>query len=1770
MNNKCKFLIVLTLVFLVANMNVQAEKFKGTVVVKNTPKGSTDCFPPAKNTELALNNVRAYLKSNGTMWFSENAEYEVPKGSGKTSMFSSALWIGGEDAYKQLYVAAMRFGQNGNDYWTGPLKLRDGSIDPGSCSYYDNFYRMTRIEVERHIAGYDQPGYEPPKSILDWPANPRHSNTGESQFLAPFCKVGGGDPNVYEPRSGDYPYYDLQNELCPWTEANKERAKIYPWLNKDSLPDENGKFPNPGALPLTPERIWTKQSKEYGWDNKMIFADHVLKGDETVFWFLNDAGGIHTESKSDRRIGLEIRVQAFAFATNDELNKMTFYSYEIINRGTNTLSNTFFSQWVDPDLGYAFDDFVGCDVNRGLGYCYNGTEIDGSGEPFAYGVNPPAVGVDFFQGPYIDADDADNPKFEKELADIIQGTDNQKEYCKRFVHYIVSKGEGLFNSEDPNLYDKSFEKTIKGFKEPQILRWNDQFAINGVNFGDGIVDNERFGMRRFVYHDNDDSPRGDPSIALEYYRMLRGIWKDNTPMTYGLNAYKAGGPECDFMFPGGTDYCNWGTRGEEPDESKFLRGGKRGTWTEKTPDGVGSEQNKPYDRRFMHSAGPFKLKQGACNYITVGIPWARATQGGTSASIALLFVADDKCQALFENCFKIIDGPDAPILTIREYDQKLIFLLSNDPKGNNANEDYKEADEVNIPKFRIDIVEKRKIIKGDTVVISTRTDSIKNDRYYRFEGYQIYQVVGPEVGANDLENPDLARLIRQFDIVNYDSAGSPIGTLINWEFDEEMMLAVPKIKVVGANTGIQHSFEVTQDVFATDNKRLVNYKNYYFIAVAYAYNDWYHYTVDINAERPLVGQQRPYLRGRKTGPSLGGKSVSPIMGTPHPSSLHGGGTTLNCDYGAIPNIVRIDGQGNGGVALELTQETIDKIVNGGDKGDYRVRELKYEKNAGPLQVKVIDPLRVQPFDYTLYIKDSLMNNPNADVTKNSWWEFYIDETVSDDELRKLQLVDDEGNAIRKFSPIYYVNKHNSPSSKKDSAVIRKIGDYFEYIIFPLGISVAVQNQDFSTKQSKVIEKWQSRILAGWNNPSQVGYVPDLVNREYKAKFNYCQPEKIDISEDIVFAKKGARWITGLKNDKGGLPSHWIRAGNYNLGTWQTYNSATITQVSKDYTLWRLEDAFFPSNRLLEPNKYGKADKDRAFKDYSGKFATLCEGTWAPYVLTSPYDGGPQAKYIFPEPRCDEYGRSIYVYDKTDKDSLHPMLQEPKEPYYAFQEMQNFPPNFQPGYNQTMTNLYSVNVVLTPNQDLWTRCIVLEACSDRTKSIGGALKNEPRRSKSVGKNGKPDNSTDGFGVKGDEGMGWFPGYAINIETGERLNIMFAENSDSTLAKYGSLVNGTDMIFNPTSVYALATKDTLVTLYFGGYEIHTYLYEGMTIDQGFYNQMFNENDNFSGYLRSIGIERIWGGMHYVYVCGSSGNTSPAPSYDRSYPEEFTKYPRRNFNHENKTFTVGTFTPQQGGFLDAEKKFPFFDLGPYDRCEWLVQKFKKVVDKGFGMEVKRFKTQLFNNVMYTYIPMKPSTRELEAEWLKSDVTFKIRVTRPYLRYISRWYESPEKRDLDYTVPEQYNNNGFPVYKLSTKELAPTFNDPRLYQSILDKINIVPNPYYGGSFYEKNALDTKVKITNLPTGLDLDTPLETQKKVLGLKNDAKITINIFTVSGILVRTLTKGDNQTTFVEWDLKNYANIPVAGGVYIIHVNCPGIGERMLKFFCTMRPTDLNNF
>ena len=81
-------------------------------------------------------------------------------------------------------------------------------------------------------------------------------------------------------------------------------------------------------------------------------------------------------------LGWKVRAQAFAFADEGPVNNMTFYNYVLINQGSQILENTYFGQWLDVDLGNSNDDFVGCDVKRGLGYAYNGdNDDDVSGGP---------------------------------------------------------------------------------------------------------------------------------------------------------------------------------------------------------------------------------------------------------------------------------------------------------------------------------------------------------------------------------------------------------------------------------------------------------------------------------------------------------------------------------------------------------------------------------------------------------------------------------------------------------------------------------------------------------------------------------------------------------------------------------------------------------------------------------------------------------------------------------------------------------------------------------------------------------------------------------------------------------------------------------------------------------------------------------------------------------------------------------------------------------------------------------------------------------------------------------------------------------------------------------------------------------------------------------------------------------------------------------------------------------------------------------------------
>src|SRR5690606_8861685 len=97
---------------------------------------------------------------------------------------------------------------------------------------------------------------------------------------------------------------------------------------------------------------------------------------------------------------------------------------------------------------------------------------------------------------------------------------------------------------------------------------NTYLAINGLGYGDGLIDNERIGMRRFLYYKNEASGfQSDPDAGIQYYNYLRGFWKNGVRMTYGAYGYPDpaqcgySNQAADFMFPGDSDPLHWGTGG---------------------------------------------------------------------------------------------------------------------------------------------------------------------------------------------------------------------------------------------------------------------------------------------------------------------------------------------------------------------------------------------------------------------------------------------------------------------------------------------------------------------------------------------------------------------------------------------------------------------------------------------------------------------------------------------------------------------------------------------------------------------------------------------------------------------------------------------------------------------------------------------------------------------------------------------------------------------------------------------------------------------------------------------------------------------------------------------------------------------------------------------------------------------------------------------------------------------------------------------------------
>lgn len=1422
--------------FLLISMSVAArEDAKSS---KRNPKASFkteagDCVTPTAQFDLDINNVRARLLTGGDMWWNlSDAKYEVPKGNGTgaplNAIFSGSIWISGKDAGQNLKVAAQRYRASGDDYWPGPLT--NGTVDKSTCNKYDRFFSVYGADITKAqgvvaLKGAQTVAADIPKGVLAWPGkgNPYLETDptllGETFIipdnLAPFKDVDGD--GIYDPVKGDYPY-------IPCRAGGGEAF-----------------------------------------------------GDQMIFWVINDAGNQHTESNG-QAIGVQINSLAFAFQTTDDVNNMTFYKYEIVNKSSNPLYDTYVSQNVDPDLGNFNNDAIGCDTSRSLGIVYNRTTNDGDFQGVAgYGTDLPLLGVDFFEGPIGD---------------------------------------------------------------------------NG----------QELGMTSFIYYTNGGTSDGDPLTAAQYRNYQEGKFYDGSPITVGGTGH-GGSVPTNFVYPSNPVDPNG--------------------WSEVTAN------TQMGDRRFVQTTGTFTLNPGVSQYVTIGVVFVRPAGGvGVPPNFeTMIGPADDLAQSLFNTCFKLVDGPWAPDLKIRELSNQVIINLENAPTSNNYGESYNQVD-------------------GKIALIINSELNGQGDSTYTFEGYRLYQVANPQVSATDLNNSDKAREIATVDLKN------GVTKIINFEKDATLGgLYVPVLKVTGKDNGVTTSFNLTTDLFATgDNNLLVNHETYYYTAIAYSYNNYkpYDYNNPGNG-----GQLTPYLQG--------GKNFKVYSAIPHIPDPRNEGTQLNSAWGDGVEVKRIEGKGNGGNNLNLKPETIENILN---SGSYAFADtLVYQKGFDPIGFKVTDPINLKEGDFEVqFLEDSFVNvrvqaqRPDGGL-----------DTILLKDIKSTEVAD--ASALGALLPQGYTLQTIMSTTFTSNK--------WKWVLKDFTNNMTIHSDRYLDRpyEQHIVDSLQNDygFLIKLGTPVPVY----SINGNYLASSGSPTRYVYDVStSSIEYANPLEKWLSFVQDQGTNSVQNWIRSGTTaNDPASQSKDTKAAAEAFDDnYYFWGT--GTYPANAYA-----ASTDGAAAFDDPNKTFETILNGTWAPYCLTANY----AKKNLTNDDQIN--GKPPFVYG----------------PGFKWKDYgHNYPPQ------NNLDRIASVDVVITPDKSKWSRCVVFETGEDEAINEGADLSPNAKASRKgqirmkrskrwhdpISRDYLEDDPTD-------IGRSWFPGYAINVETGERLNVAFGESSDM------GDQNGRDMLWNPTDkVYSPIS------------------FPGQVVSQLPY----------------------FGGKHFIYV------------FETKYDEGDSAHQTLmdNFAGIGNSPFFGIPTALQ----------PFYKTLMWTAIPYLTPGYSFVADQNGNK----------------YIP--PAT-----------INVKLRVERPYERFAT------------------ISSNGIdslPRYQFSTKGMGATEDNPEIAKSALDEIRIVPNPYLAYSQYETDQNSSTVKITNLP-------------------NNCKITI--YSLDGTIIRKLTRGisvdpatnkrvdisdgassdqiniDNSTN---WDMKNDKGITISSGIYLFHVEAPGIGQRTLKWFGALRPADTSNF
>ena len=300
-----------------------------------------------------INNIFNYYGNNGDGAYNKyswnNEGFEFYKGSGKTCIFEEGVVWGGYHKgyqtpdYNGNAIPDPKFG--GSVYRHGLIAGRiltpgTASTDPLPDDPSASRYRIFRVRPEIH------PG-------IPFDATLQSLLTAEE---VPYIAR-------YEPTTSRDVYDQYIRDWVEW-----------PALDGAPFIDVNGD----------------------GFYDPLVDVPGVVGADQTLWYVANDVNIRSAYLASTPPIGLEMRRTIWGYKSSGPLGNAIFLSTILINKSGAPVDSMFLAQWMDPDVGDAGDDYVGCDTIRGMGFAYNGQAVDGE-----FGSSPPAVGALLLQGPRV-------------------------------------------------------------------------------------------------------------------------------------------------------------------------------------------------------------------------------------------------------------------------------------------------------------------------------------------------------------------------------------------------------------------------------------------------------------------------------------------------------------------------------------------------------------------------------------------------------------------------------------------------------------------------------------------------------------------------------------------------------------------------------------------------------------------------------------------------------------------------------------------------------------------------------------------------------------------------------------------------------------------------------------------------------------------------------------------------------------------------------------------------------------------------------------------------------------------------------------------------------------------------------------------------------------------------------------------------------------------------------------------------------------------------